>query len=131
MASYATIADLTTYAIPSAALASISDAEKQAALDSASAVADSKLRGRYALPLQSWDVDLRQCVASIAAYFLLVKRGYSSVDSEDNYRKRYEDAMQWLDDVERQAAHPNVVPASSQTPQYDAPKVLTGTLRGW
>jgi phage gp36-like protein len=132
MASYASVADLTLYAVPSSALAGIPVASQQAALDAQSVFADSKLRARYSLPLQSWDVDLRRCVAILAAYDLLVVRGFNpDAAGDSNLRMRYEDALKWLDDVERQAAHPNVVPSADQSPKYDAPKVTTSPLRGW
>ncbi len=132
MSSYATPSDLTQFAVNANALVGFTAGQQQAALDAASVLADSKLRGRYALPLVTWDVDLRRAVAVIAAYDMLVARGYNPGDgADDNLRARYDDAMKWLDDVERQNTHPNVTPANGQTPQYDAPKVITSTRRGW
>ena len=128
MSSYAQIADLTTYGLPATALQSpnLPVQVQQAALDDASAIADSYLRGRYSLPLLAWGTDLTQAVCRIAAYNLLSVRGYNPAAAADvNIRDRYTDAIDWLNKVQRQAVHPNVTPQPSQTPQYNQPFVTS------
>lgn len=129
---YATRDNLTTYAINVNAMASVPTAQQDEALEAASSRADNALRGRGKLPLLSWGTDLRRLVSLIAAYDLLVMRGFSPVAAADvNYRLRYEDAIRDLDKVQRGALHLDVQfsPDSAQT--YSAPRVISGTPRGW
>ena len=51
---YATTTDLARFGLPSGALAGVSTATQEAALDAASAFADSYLRSRYTVPLTSY-----------------------------------------------------------------------------
>ncbi len=132
MSSYATPSDMVRFAINATALAAVSTGDKQAALDAASSYADSKLRGRFSLPLSAWGDDLRRVVCWIAAYDLMVVRGFNPILGADSLlRTRYDDAVKWLDGVERQNIHPDVTPAPDQSPKYDAPKVTTAAKRGW
>ena len=128
MATYAQISDLTTYGLPPTALQSpnLPVQVVQGALNDASDIADSYLRGRYALPLLAWGTELTQAVCRIAAYNLLSVRGYNPAAAADvNIRDRYTDALDWLNKVQRQAVHPNVTPQPSQTPQYNQPFVTS------
>jgi phage gp36-like protein len=140
--SYATLADLTVYGLPATTLGQTTAAQQQAAIDAASATVDNFFNGRYALPLLSWDLETRARTCHIAAWNLLSVRGFNSAaGADDNIRTRYEDAMLWLDKVQRKAAHPLVTPSASQSPTYDMPIVLTssvvtaagrvGSSRGW
>ncbi len=132
MTAYATTADLTRFAVNASAFGGISTLDQQAALAAASSYADSKLRGRFALPLLAWGDDLRRAVCYIAAYDLLSVRGFNPVaGSDSNLRQRYEDGVKWLDGVERQNIHPDVTPSPEQSPKYDDPKIVTSTRRGW
>ena len=132
MTAYATLSDLYAHGLPSAALQSVSTSDQQSALDARNAWADGKLSGRYQLPLLAWDVDLRMAVAQLTAYDLLVRRGYNSAAGADiNVRLRYQDAIKWFDDVERQNVHPNVTQSQPPGTSYDAPTVLTSPTRGW
>lgn len=131
---YCTPADLTTYAINSAALVNILTAEQTAACQAASEKADSYLRGRYALPLSSWGSDITIHTAYIAVYLLMSARGYNpSAGADETIRIRYEDAVAWFEGIQRQAVHPDVAPAVAQPgdPVHDLPQVITSPQRGW
>jgi phage gp36-like protein len=67
-------------------------------LITASGVADSFLRGRYALPIGGTaPVELTAAVCQIAAYDVLVFRGFDPSSGNDtNVRNRRDDAMAWL-----------------------------------
>jgi phage gp36-like protein len=131
--SLATLTDLATLpGVPTAALASISDADKQFALDAASAYALGMISGRYKRPLVSWEQDLTHAVCKIAIYDLLVARGYNpGAGSDVNIRLRREDAERWLISVARQEISPNIVGAADQSPGYDAPRIIGQPLQGW
>ena len=101
MTRYASTTDLARLGISSAALQGVATATQEAALDACSAVADGYLRARgYVLPLTTWSDDLTRAVAVLAAFDLLVTRGYDpSAGTDDVLLKRVEMATSWLRDV--------------------------------
>lgn len=133
MSRYVLTSEIATYGGNTDAIASISDPDQQAALDAASDTADSYMRGRYRLPLVSFDdAALKRAVVSIAFYDMLSTRGFNpQTGADSNIAMRNMDAIAWLVRVQKQEAHPNVVPAADQSPGYDAPRVLTTPKRGW
>lgn len=139
---YADITDLTANGCPATALGQTTLAQQWAAIASASATVDNFFNGRYALPLLSWDLETRTKTIDIAWYRLLRVRGFNSAaGADDNIRQAYDDAMEWLDKVQRKAAHPIVTPSPSQSPTYDMPVTITSSVttqsgavartRGW
>lgn len=141
MSQYVTPADLPNY-IAAAALTPIPVGTQTQACIDASEEADSYLRGRYALPLASWGTDLRKYVGWIAIYLLFTGRGFSPQAGADRQiTERYYKAVGWPDKpgsgwfpgVQRQAIHPDVVPAQAQPgdPVHDVPQVITSPQRGW
>jgi phage gp36-like protein len=132
MSSYATITDLQRYGLPPEAVQGISDPTLQAELDAASTLADSYLRGRYALPLVTYDVELTMNVCWLAAFNIMAARGYNPETGADSiYLDRFNRATQWLRDVQRQQIHPNVTPQPVNDATYGFPQVNTATPRGW
>lgn len=114
------------------AIQNIPDATVDAALTSASLMADGYMRGRYSLPLLAWDDGIRMNVAYIAGYQLLAQRGYNPGAGADiNVRMRYEDAIRWFEGVQRQAVHPQVTETPVPIPRYEFPQITTGQPRGW
>jgi phage gp36-like protein len=130
---YATVSDLTTYSLPSAAVASLSNSLLQAQLDAASSVADGYLRARYSLPLlPPYPADLVIQVCNYAAYTIMALRGYNQDAGVDiQIQQRYLTAIQWFESVERQRIHPAVIETPVAAPKYQFPQVATGPLRGW
>jgi len=99
MPRYATTTDLVRLGLPSTALTSVSSTTQEAALDAASSLADGYIASRKKLPLSAWGDDLRTVVARLAAYDLMVTRGYDpAAGRDDQLRLRHEDAMRWLRD---------------------------------
>ena len=114
MSSYATLSDLTTLGVASAALAGIATSEQQRAIDTASSLADSYLRNRFTLPIATPGQALAYAVARIAAYDLLSGRGYNpETGSDPNVRDRYLDAIGWLKGVASGSITPDLVDSSS------------------
>lgn len=126
---YAVLADLYTYGVVSTAFGQLTDPQKQAALDGASAYADSKMRGRYSLPLQTpYDPQIVRAVVHLAACDLLELRGFDPENPGDQaaYNRKLL-AIRFFDDVQRQAAHPNVIESKSPSPAIANPTVLSSS----
>jgi phage gp36-like protein len=130
VSSYATLTDLTTLGVPSAALSGVSTVEQQRALDAASTLADGYLRAKFTLPISIPSIDLVEAVCKVAAYSLLSVRGYNpETGSDPNVRDRYKDAIAWLKGV----AEGSITPAltdSSPGGVLGGPFVLQAQLSG-
>lgn len=129
---YATRTDLTTHGLSSAALGSISTTAQDAALDAASATADSYLRTRYSTPVAGYGVDLTRAVCSLAAWDLLSVRGYDPQRGGDEaLRLRAEDALRWLRDVSSgKASLSGITESESESwPEYIG--AVSDESRGW
>lgn len=123
---YATTTDLTSLGLIGGALATVSATIQNAVLLAASGVADASLGSRYILPLTSWGTDLVRAVAIIASYDLLTSRGFAMTQgSDENIRKRYLDALEWLDEVSKGTQSASHVVDSSTT-TASGPSVGTG-----
>ncbi len=129
MAAYATAAELAGYA--SGVVQSMALDKREAALESASRVADNHLRGRYTLPLASpFDAALVRAVCSIAIWDLMRQRGYNpEPGANDAFRDGYKDAMAWLLGVQGRTIHPDIAVTALRSP---APMIHSpNRLRGW
>lgn len=133
MSSYATPLDFDTHGIRPAALpASITPADKQAAIDAASARADGYLGARFRLPLISWGDDLKQAVCAIAAFELIAARVGFNPEANHNLviLTRKEDSIRWLEQVSRGHITPaNIV--ETAPPAASVSKVYCNKPRGW
>jgi phage gp36-like protein len=130
MAAYASLTDLTQLGLPTAALTEIDDATRTASLEAASSLADGYLAAVYTLPLTSHGSDLTRAVVSIAVYDLMVRRGYSADGADEEIRRRYEDAIRWLEKVAAGLISPDIV---DDTPDHaeGGSFVVTMAKRGW
>ena len=101
MTRYATTTNLVRLGIRAEALSGVATAVQEEALDAASAVADGYLRARgYVLPITAWSADLTRAVAILAAFDLLVTRGFDPARGNDQVMQlRYEQAIAWFRDV--------------------------------
>lgn len=133
--SYALLADLYRDGAPQRAFGQTVQTDHQAALDARASYIDSKLRGRYpdAVPLIApIDPEIKRCNAVLAAYDLMNLRGYNPQSGADvNIRDRAMQAIGWLDQVQRQSAHPLITPAPTAPAQRPLPRVSSGTPRGF
>ena len=146
MSSYATTEDLSNLGVTSDSFEDIDDEKLQAALDSASTLADGYLASKFQLPLVSSGQDLAEAVCKIAAYNLLGSRGYNpELGGDVVLRARYDDAIRWLEGVSAGKISPAITDSSGGPAQVGGPFVLSpvqssydGTLvasrpqpRGW
>ncbi len=133
MSQYANVSQFFVHGLPPTARGALTDDQINAGLVAASATMDSKFRGRYSLPFTAWGEEVTMHCCWIAAYQMLSGvRGYNPAAGADvNLVGRYEKAMLWLHDVQRQAAHPDVTPTQEETPDYYQPTVITSPQRGW
>jgi len=120
---YASQTDLTNVGMPALALGTLTTQQINAALDNASTYADGFFRARWgtnAVPLVAWDSAVTEAVAKIAAYRLMAIRGYNPEAGRDSqFRQGYDDAVDWLNKVQRQQAHPLVTLAAGATARQE------------
>jgi phage gp36-like protein len=127
---YADRTHLAQWGLPAEALGDIPTATQDAALASASELADSYLRARYSLPLASWGNDLRQRVCELAAAQLITTVGFNPQGRDEAILLRAQAAERWLRMVSERVVHPNVSEASA-APSAFTPFVMSDTPRGW
>lgn len=106
MSAYITDDDLADMALPSAAMTGITSAQKLKAREAASSVADSYLRGNWGVPIANPSAALKDAVAAIAAWRLMVRRGFAPEAPDSNLRTAYEDAIKWLERCQRRECIP-------------------------
>lgn len=129
-ASYATVEDLRSAGLPPGALGSVSVTDQKGALEKASAIASSYIGDKYNLPLGgTYDPALVDAVCQIAAWRLLVRRGFNPEQGEDNViRQGYLDAVKWLERVANGQARLSVVETPGPSLQ---PNTSTNEVRGY
>jgi len=124
---YASISDLANYGFVPTAQGQVTNPQVNAILAAVSNYADTKLRGRYALPLQlPYPQALVRAVCHIASADIMELRGFDPQNPGDQaieQRKAY--AIKFLDDVQRQAAHLDVIEAVGPAPAIVNPTVLS------
>ncbi len=128
----ATIADLEALSLPAAAYSDATDDVKNRALVAASSLAASYLKKRFAFPLVQWGDDLKLCVACIAAYFLMKRRGFNPQAGADaiivtGYRDQVGEPGKpgWLDRVSRGDCEPDDIIDSTPEVEEASPLVAT------
>lgn len=146
MAQYATATDLANLGLPAAALEGISPAIQDEHLRKASGRVDSYLRGRYSLPLAApYPDEIIEATVILAAYSLLVFRGFNPDEYDSNFVRRYQDMVGntsvggsrgWLDRVASGRANlATSADATSGTqegaPTFDTAEGSTADERGW
>jgi phage gp36-like protein len=104
---YASLTDLADLSIGK--LAQIQNPQKTRALAKASAWVDSYIRNRYTLPLMVVDESIRRVTLAIAVYDLLAHKLNPENDGDKEIRKRYDDAIAWLESVQAGSTTPAVV----------------------
>lgn len=129
---YATITDLTTVGLAPNALGNTTVAQQNAALQGASDYADSFFRARWGtagVPFVAWDSQITESVAKIAAYRLMLERGMRPDGADWRiFRQGYDDAVAWLDKVQRQQAHPKVTLANVNAPGAVQPQLNSASV---
>ena len=125
---YATAAELDALALPPDVTGQATTEEKEAALEAASALADSYLRqAGYTVPIATPGDDLKNAVCEIAAYNLAVSKGLSPEGGEvSNLYLRKREAIRWL---ERVAAGKAAL--EGQDAAGGEAYIVTDSKRGW
>lgn len=129
----AEIADLARLGqVPAAAIASISDADKNAALDAASEWLYGELDARFKQPYQSWTDSAREVVCFRAMGAIMGKRGFAQTAGADvGINARYEEARLSAIACARGEKSLGIVGAADQSPGFDAPRIIGQPLQGW
>jgi len=123
---YIDATDISTYGVNGAALDGIPSGEIDATCDAVSAEADAAFRSRFNLPLLAWGIDVRSQLARIAAYELLVVRGFNpELGADTNIAMRADAARSWLRAVARQEMQPDVTASPPQVTAFDEPRIIT------
>ena len=142
---YATQSDLSNYGLNPAALATITPTQITAALATASSVIDDALRGQYDLPLVKVGLSITRACAIIAAYDLLVARGFDpSIANDRNFVSRYYEIVGdpekpdtaetcWLGKVAAGKLNPDLIDsgAGSEGEPTAGPRIASSSQRGW
>lgn len=134
MSLYATNADLALYGLAANALESVPSATQTAALTAASATLDGYFAGQATLPLLTWPADVTQRTCEIAAFTILVGRGFNPDSGADaTIRQRYEDAIKWAEAVAAGNINPQWTDSapSASAGSGSAPLVISSSQRGW
>ena len=139
MSQYATTTDLQNLGLPTAALTGVSSPIQDQHLVKASGVVDSYLRGRETLPLVApFPDEVVDATVRLAAYTLLVRRGFNPDSYDENFRSLYEGTLRWLKDVSAGRANLASTADTDTTERAGRPRVQLGTptttptnLRGW
>ncbi len=127
--SYATIEDLQSAGLPPGALNSVSKTDQKGALERASAIASSYVGDKYTMQITPpYDPALTDAVCQIAAWRLLVRRGFNPESGADGViRQGYLDAIKWLERVANGQARLSVQEPTASL----QPNLSTNDLRGY
>lgn len=127
MAMYASTTDLANLGLPAEALSGVSLTVQEAHLTKASGKIDSYLRSRHSLPLGApYPDEVIDCCVSLAAYTLLVRRGFNPDEYDSNFRQQYDDALEWLRDLAAGRASLADTADATATTAEGAPRVTSG-----
>lgn len=132
MPTYATTADLALYGLNAVALEGVPTATQTAALDAASSVLDGYFAGQATLPLVTWGIDVKQRTCEIAAFTILVGRGYNpEAGADQTVKQRADDAIKWAEHVAAGNVSPQWTDSSASATAGNCPDVICSTSRGW
>ena len=124
---YAQRTDLAAIGLPAQALAGIANATQDLHLLKASGKIDTYLRSRYSVPLSAPYADeIIEVCCCLAAYSLLVYRGFNPNSYDVNFRLRYEDAVGYLKDLSAGRASLDIAADATPATNEGAPSVWTG-----
>lgn len=146
MTNYASVTDVVSVGLQANVLSRLQPSQQLACIVDASSEADAHFRGRWGytmVPLLAWDALITGAVARLAAFKMICVSGINpdSVDYKIG-RQLFDDAMETLNDIQRQQLHPNVTLANGALPGQQQPNVVsysvvnlatggTASNRGW
>ncbi len=132
MTRYATTTDLARLGVRATALVGVSSTEQEAALDAASAWADTFLRKRHTVPLTGTiDPALVEAVCQRAAYRILQPRGFDATNASDlTIRDGGREAEDFLKAVE--LGHRHLITTDEETEdERQETFSVSNARRGW
>ena len=131
MAQYATIQDLRDLGLPPEALTNIDARALMKFLTNAGDLIDTYAIKKNALPLSgsllptnTFPGSIVRCNIIIAAYDLIVWRGFQPDAVDDQFQSRYDNCIEWLKELAKGAV--SLLPTADATPNTSegAPRVL-------
>jgi phage gp36-like protein len=130
---YASQTDLASAGFPVQAWGQLTPTQINTALQNASDKLDTYFRGRYgdgpSPLLLTWDSEVTQTVAKIAAYYAVVMRGFDPSSGMDSlFKLNHDDAITWCRDVQRQQAHPVVTVAGTPLAGSVQPNLVSSSV---
>jgi len=133
---YATVADLSLYAVSEEALSGIDPEKVTGALEAAARLADGYLASQYILPLTTVPTELRMQVAVMAAWILVTTAGINPEGTDQVFAERNAAALKWLEGIGRGAIRPVGMTGSGidevgGQPPGARPAVISATPRGF
>lgn len=132
---FAQMDDISAISLPAEALSGVTDNLKAKALIAATDVIVPYLTKGGDWPKTTWGDEIRRAASIIAAYDLMVGRGFDPDRYDENFRKRYEDIIKWLEGVAAGSLEPTD-PDPDPDPDPGVPiagegYVVTEMKRGW
>jgi phage gp36-like protein len=108
--------------IASNALGAVPSADRDVARATASSVATSYLKKQFTPPFTSVSDDVKRAVAHVAAYDLIVRRGFlPTVAGDPALEQRYLNAIQWLRDCAKGVCEPEKIVDSTPNVPENSP----------
>ena len=150
MAQYASTTDLASVGLPAVALSGVPLAQQDEFLSQAGGLIDTYLQSQYTLPItgstgppNTYPGSLVRCNITLACYELLTFRRYNPDEYDQNWRRKYEDAIKWLTSLAK--GEVSLLPGDDATPtlhegaprvfSFGSPRVNAGPeankRRGW
>lgn len=119
-------------AIPPAILAELDSTLKAQQREAGTSKINGYLAARYGdkLPITTPPLEIKQVNADLTAYWLMSQHGYAPHGSDEEFRRRFEDAIEWLKDVSRGVVTLDLGVATAPTP-YRIARATSREPRGW
>jgi phage gp36-like protein len=139
---YAQPSDLAVAGVAAAAIASFTTPQQNAALVNASRLLDGYFRAKFVLPLVQVGADVVRATCIVAAYDLMVSRGYNpSAGGDPIIKDRYREIigvppmqLGWADMVANGKITPDVTDSSSNATEgrpSTRARAVSSSQRGW
>lgn len=132
--SYCSPSEFAALGLPDGAIESVKNFVIASNLEEASGFCNGYLEEFYTLPLLAWSPSLKGSAAKIAAFNIMCVKGFNTTAGENSYfRKRYEDAIVWLEGVAN-AGDPGTTGSddtSEDTSNNSSFAVASCDRRGW
>lgn len=132
MSQYASAAELKQLGLPAEALEDVTDADIDAQIQASCGVIDAYLSARVTLPISTPYPDvLKRFSVDMAVFHILMRRGFNPEAYDANYKELHDRAEMFFKDfAEGKVNIPGLIDATPSVSE-GAPRISTGTARGW